>query len=84
MATLIKFLKHFEFNIDGVEPIDNAIVTHGGVSTDEIDRKTMESKIIPHLYFAGEIICLDGPTGGFNMQKAFSTGFVAGKSSQAS
>lgn len=84
MAALIKFLKYFEFNIDGVEPIDNAIVTHGGVDTNEIDRKTMESKIIPHLYFAGEVICLDGPTGGFNMQKAFSTGFVAGKSAQAS
>ncbi|MGD0523418.1 MAG: aminoacetone oxidase family FAD-binding enzyme, partial [Candidatus Microgenomates bacterium] len=83
IASLIKFLKYFEFKIDGVEPINNAIVTHGGISTDEIDRKTMESKIIPGLFFAGEIICLDGPTGGFNMQKAFSTGFVAGNSAKA-
>ena len=80
IGSLIKFLKYFEFEINGVEPIDNAIVTHGGVSIEEIDRKTMESKIIPGLFFAGEIICLDGPTGGFNMQKAFSTGYVAGKS----
>jgi hypothetical protein len=77
--TLISFLKKFNFEITGVESIDNAIVTHGGVDINEIERKTMESKIISGLYFAGEIICLDGPTGGFNMQKAFSTGFVAGK-----
>ena len=80
IASLIHFLKNLTFQIDGVEPIDNAIVTHGGVDVLEIDRKTMESKITPGLYFAGEIICLDGPTGGFNMQKAFSTGYVAGKS----
>jgi len=79
-ASLLFFLKNFSFKIDGVESIDNAIVTHGGVNIIEIDRKTMESKITPGLYFAGEIICLDGPTGGFNMQKAFSTGYAAGKS----
>ncbi|MCX6706048.1 MAG: NAD(P)/FAD-dependent oxidoreductase [Candidatus Woesebacteria bacterium] len=80
ITSLINFLKNFTFEIDGVESIDNAIVTHGGVDIKEIDRKTMESKITPGVYFAGEIICLDGPTGGFNMQKAFSTGYVAGKS----
>lgn len=79
IASLNSFLKNFSFKIDDVESIDNAIVTHGGVNILEIDRKTMESKITPGLYFAGEIICLDGPTGGFNMQKAFSTGYAAGK-----
>lgn len=80
ISSLVTFLKKFNFEINGVESINNAIVTHGGIEIGEIERKTMESKIIPGLYFAGEIICLDGPTGGFNMQKAFSTGFVAGKS----
>lgn len=80
ISNLITFLKHFNFEINGVESFSNAIVTHGGIDIDEIERKTMESTIIPGLYFAGEIICLDGLTGGFNMQKAFSTGFVAGKS----
>lgn len=80
ITSLINFLKNFIFEIDGVEPIDNAIVTHGGIDIKEIDRKTMQSKIIPGLFFAGEIICLDGPTGGFNMQKAFSTGYTAGTS----
>jgi len=81
---LISFLKKFDFEINEVESINRAIVTHGGIDIGEIERKTMESKIIPGLFFAGEIICLDGPTGGFNMQKAFSTGFVAGKSASLS
>ena len=68
----------FEINIEGVDSIKRAIVTHGGVDTKEIDPKTMQSKLIGGLYFAGEIICLDGPTGGFNLTKAFSTGYVAG------
>ena len=81
ISSLISFLKNFTFKIDGAESIDNAIVTHGGVDINEIERKTMESTKTSGLYFAGEIICLDGPTGGFNMQKAFSTGFTAGLSS---
>lgn len=80
ITSLVIFLKHLEFTVNGVEALENAIVTHGGVDTAEIDRKTMQSKLVPGLFFAGEIICLDGPTGGFNMQKAFSTGWVAGKS----
>jgi len=79
ISDLITFLKHFNFEINGVESFNNAIVTHGGIDINEINRKTMESTIVPGLYFAGEIICLDGLTGGFNMQKAFSTGFVSGK-----
>jgi len=81
LTLLVNFLKNFNFKIDKVDSINHAIVTHGGVPIQEIDRKTMESKVVLGLYFAGEIICLDGPTGGFNMQKAFSTGYVAGKSS---
>ncbi len=78
IMSLIKFLKYFEINIEGVDSIKKAIVTHGGVDIKEIDPKTMQSKLIEGLYFAGEIICLDGPTGGFNLTKAFSTGYVAG------
>jgi len=58
-----------------------AIVTRGGVSIKEINPKTMESKLIKGLYFAGEVIDVDGFTGGYNLQAAFSTGFVAGRNS---
>lgn len=75
---LIEFLKEFSFSIDAVEPFSTAIITSGGVDVDQIDSKNMESKIIPHLYFGGEMIALDGPTGGYNLQKAFSTGWLAG------
>lgn len=78
IVSLIKFLKNIEFNIESVDSIKKAIVTHGGVDVKEIDPKTMQSKLVEGLYFAGEIICLDGPTGGFNLTKAFSTGHVAG------
>ncbi len=77
---IIRFLKDFSFVVDGVAPLDSAIVTAGGVDISEIDSRTMESKIVSRLFFAGEIIALDGPTGGFNLQKAFSTGWLAGKS----
>ena len=59
-------------------PVEEAVVTRGGVNVKEINPKTMESRIVPGLYFAGEIIDVDGRTGGFNLQAAFSTGFVAG------
>jgi len=75
---IIKTLKRFEFKIDGVAPIDFAIVTAGGINLKEINPKTMESKLVNGLYFAGETIDLDGPTGGYNLQMAFSTGFLAG------
>ena len=71
-------LKNFEITIKGFRPIDEAIVTSGGVQTKEINPKTMESKIIKGLFFAGEIIDVDGYTGGFNLQIAYSTGFTAG------
>lgn len=77
---LISILKNFEVQIDGFRPIEEAIVTSGGVSTKEINPKTMESKLIKSLYFAGEIIDVDAYTGGFNLQIAFSTGALAGAS----
>jgi len=75
---LVNLLKNFEVKITGFRPIEEAIVTAGGVSVKEINPKTMESKLINGLYFAGEIIDVDSYTGGFNLQIAYSTGFVAG------
>ena len=64
-------------------PIEEAIVTSGGVSTRDIDPSTMESKRVKGLYFAGEVIDVDGYTGGYNLQAAFSTGYLAGMSAAA-
>ena len=75
---LVKLLKSFEVTITGFRPIDEAIVTAGGISTKEINPKTMESKIVTGLFFAGEVIDVDSYTGGFNLQIAYSTGHVAG------
>jgi len=77
---IISFLKRFDFSIKSLDTINKAIITSGGVSTKEINPKTMESKLIENLYFAGEILDVDALTGGFNLQIAFSTGFVAGRS----
>ena len=73
-------LKHFSIRIADTRPIEEAIVTAGGVNTKEINPSTMESKIVHNLYFAGEIIDVHALTGGFNLQIAFSTGFLAGRS----
>ena len=75
---LIKILKGLNIEIKKFRPIDEAIVTSGGVSIKEINPKTMESKIVNGLYFAGEIIDVDSYTGGFNLQIAYSTGYTAG------
>ena len=75
---LVKLLKNFELEIKRFRTIEEAIITSGGVSIKEINPKTMESKIIEGLYFAGEIIDVDAYTGGFNLQIAYSTGYVAG------
>lgn len=75
---LVKLLKHFELKIKQTRPIEDAIITSGGISTKEINPKTMESKIVEGLYFAGEIIDVDSYTGGFNLQIAYSTGYAAG------
>lgn len=71
-------LKNFELHITGFRPIEEAIITRGGVSVKNINPATMESKIINGLFFAGEVIDVDALTGGFNLQIAFSTGYVAG------
>jgi len=75
---LAEILKNLEFNIIGSRPISEAIVTAGGVSTNEINPSTMESKLVKGLFFAGELIDVDGYTGGFNLTIAFSTGYLAG------
>lgn len=76
---LISLLKNFTVNIDGKADINLGIITSGGVEPKEIQPSTMESKKIKGLYFAGELIDVDGLTGGFNLQIAFSTGFLAGQ-----
>lgn len=76
----VSLLKSYEIEIAGFRPIEEAIVTSGGVSIHEINPKTMESKLVEGLYFAGEVIDVDAYTGGFNLQIAFCTGRLAGKS----
>ncbi len=76
---LVEQLKNFVIEITGKRPVAEAIITSGGVKVSEIDPKTMESKIVPGLYFAGEVIDCDAYTGGFNLQIAWSTGYVAGR-----
>ena len=76
---LVNLLKNFEVVIKGFRPIDEAIITSGGINIKEINPKTMESKLIEGLYFAGEIIDVDAYTGGFNLQIAYSTGYTAGQ-----
>ena len=75
---LIEILKKFMIEISGFRPVEEAIITAGGISVKEINPKTMESKLVKGLYFAGEIIDVDSYTGGFNLQIAYSTGYVAG------
>lgn len=79
-SELVNLLKDLKVTVNGFRPIEEAIVTSGGVSVKEIDPKTMESKLIKGLYFAGEVIDVDAYTGGFNLQIAFSTGVLAGSS----
>ena len=75
---LLEVIKSFSVSISGFRPIEEAIVTKGGISTKEINPKTMESKLCSGLYFAGEVIDVDADTGGYNLQIAFSTGALAG------
>ena len=77
-SILVKLLKEFSITLQGFRPIDEAIVTAGGINIKEINPKTMESKIIKGLFFADEIIDVDAYTGGFNLQIAYSTGYTAG------
>lgn len=77
-------IQQLQFKIIGLDSIDNAVVTSGGVDVKQINPTTMQSKVISNLYFCGEIIDVDALTGGFNMQIAFSTGYVAGRSLSSS
>ena len=76
---LVKQIKQVEFTIKGTRPIEEGIITSGGINIKEINPSTMESKLVKGLYFAGEVIDVDAYTGGFNLQIAYSTGYTAGK-----
>ena len=76
---LVELLQNLCFTIRGTRPVAEAVVTAGGVAVKELQPKTMESRLVGGLYFAGEILDVDGYTGGFNLQAAFSTGYVAGR-----
>ena len=82
--TLAKTLKRWKFEITGYVGYERCVITAGGVSCEEIAPKTLESKLIPGLYFAGEVLDLDADTGGYNLQTAFSTGYLAGISAAKS
>lgn len=75
---LVSAIKDIVLNVSDFRPIDEAIITSGGVETKEVNPKTMQSKIVDNLYFAGEILDVDAYTGGFNLQIAFSTGYLCG------
>lgn len=81
---LLHWLKNFRLEISGYRGFDEAIVTAGGVDLREVDPRTMQSKLINGLYFAGELLDLQGDTGGYNLQAAFSTGWLAGRSAAES
>ena len=80
---LVELLKAFSFEITGKRPVAEAIITSGGIKVSEIDPKTMQSRKVPGLYFAGEVIDCDAYTGGFNLQIAWATGYAAGMSAGA-
>lgn len=79
-SVIINLLKHFTLEVTGLKGYEEAVITKGGVAVNEINPKTMESKKIKGLYFAGEVLDVDALTGGFNLQIAWSTGYVAGSS----
>jgi len=77
-TALVKLLKSFPVTVRGFRPISEAIITSGGVDVKEVSPKTMESKLVSGLFFAGEVLDVDGYTGGFNLQIAFCTAKSAG------
>ncbi len=77
---IVNCLKGLEFTITGTLPLKEAIITSGGIDLNQVNPQTMESKIVSGLYFAGEVLDIDGDTGGYNLQAAFTTGYVAGDS----
>jgi len=84
LSGIAKYLKEWDFPIDGFVGYERCVVTAGGVDTDELIPKTMESRIVPGLYFCGEVMDIDCDTGGYNLQAAFCTGFLAGQSAAKS
>ena len=76
-------MKSFRFSISGHRSFKEAIITAGGIPTNEISSRTMESKLVKGLFFAGEVIDLDAETGGYNLQIAYSTAWLAGKSNHS-
>ena len=79
-ARLVKLIKSLVIPVTGTLGFKQAEVTAGGIALDEVDSRTIQSKIVPNLYIAGEALDLDGPIGGYNFQSAFSTGYLAGES----
>ena len=77
---IVHLLKEMDLEVEKLLGFDKAVITSGGVSLREVDPKTMRSKVVDNLYFAGEVLDLDAPTGGYNLQEAWSTGYLAGKS----
>lgn len=82
--TLAKSLKAWRMEVEGFVGYERCVVTAGGVNTEDVTPKTLESRLVPRLYFAGEVLDLDADTGGYNLQTAFSTGFLAGQSAAKS
>ena len=80
----VRTIKQMELTITGLRGFDEAVITKGGVATNEISPSTMESRLVKGLYFAGEVMDVDALTGGFNLQIAWSTGYLAGLSAAAS
>ena len=79
LVSIAKALKEWRFELDGFVGWERTVVTAGGISTDEIVPKTLESRIVPGLYFCGEALDIDADTGGYNLQLAFCTGWIAGQ-----
>ena len=84
LRNICRYLKDWTLDIEGFVGYERCVVTAGGVSLNEVKKKTMESSLVPGLYFCGEVLDLDADTGGYNLQTAFSTGFLAGSSAAAS
>ena len=74
------WLKDFRLEVTGTRPISEAVITAGGINTGEINPRTLASRLVGGLYFAGEVMDIDADTGGYNLQAAFSTGWLAGRS----
>jgi hypothetical protein len=79
-AALFALLRDLRMTVTGQRPLSEAIITAGGVALDEVDPRTLQSRRVPGLYFCGELLDIDADTGGYNLQAAFSTGWVAGES----